>query len=136
MHVLSVSLPACLPAVRPVSGGRIGPVFPHNSEYWHTNTDLLFWLRFIHYIIVSSFILHCFSSLWLVNEKVRNYWRDVNELYGLNLLSHASGQMHMYLIASSVKIITKCYVFTMYRFKSASHIETYMHVLGLWYGCC
>ena len=23
--------------------------FSHNSDYQHTNTDMLYWLRFIHY---------------------------------------------------------------------------------------
>ena len=53
-------LPFCLPAVRPTTGRRIGPVFSHNTEYQHANTDLLFRLRFIHCGLVSPFILHCF----------------------------------------------------------------------------
>ena len=52
-------LPASLPAVRPTSGGRIGPIFSHNTEYRFANTDLLFRLRFIHCALVSPFILPC-----------------------------------------------------------------------------
>ena len=54
-----------------------------------------------------------------MNKKVRNSWRGVDELYGLYLLHLANGQMHMHLIASSVKIIIKHNVFTVYWFKSA-----------------
>ena len=53
--------PASLPAIRPTSGVRIRPVFSHNTEYWYTNTDLLFRLRFIHCAMVNPFILYCFS---------------------------------------------------------------------------
>ena len=56
-------------------------------------------------------------SLWLVNEKMRNYWRGVDELRSLHLLHHTSGQMHMYLIASSINITNKCNAFGMYCFK-------------------
>ena len=48
-----------LPAVRPTSGGRIGPIFSHNTEYRFANTDLLLRLRFIHCALVSTFILPC-----------------------------------------------------------------------------
>ena len=42
-----------------------------------------------------------------------------------------NGQTHMYLTASSVKIVTER-VAVVYRFKSASsHVETYMCVIGL-----
>ena len=48
---------------------------------------------------------------------------------------HINGQMHMYMIASSVKIISKRNVFAMYQLKSPGwfHVETYMHVLSLWF---
>ena len=44
-----------------------------------------------------------------------------------------NGQMHVYLIASSVKIITIKRIAVVYRFKSPGwfDVETYMHVLGL-----
>ena len=43
------NLLGCLPVgVRPTSGGRIGQVFSHNTEYRHANTDMLIGLRFIH----------------------------------------------------------------------------------------
>ena len=67
-------------------------------------------------VILSSFIASL--SLWLVNNKVRNRWRGVNELYSLYLLRHVNGQMHVCLIASFVKIITKR-VAAVYKFKSA-----------------
>ena len=60
--------------------------------------------------------------------------RKGEKLYGFYLLRHANGQMHVCLIASSVKIITK-HIVVVYRFKSAGwfHGETYMHVLELRY---
>ena len=53
-------------------------------------------------------------------------------MYSFYLLRHANGQMHVCLIASSIKIITKR-IAVVYRFKSARwfHVETYMRVLGL-----
>ena len=70
---LSTCLPAYLPVIRPTSGGRIRPVFSHNTEYQHTNTNLLFGLRVIHCVMVSPFILHCFSfwmKRWEITEEV------------------------------------------------------------------
>ena len=121
---LCACLPACLCAClpRPTSGCRIGPAFYHNTEYQHVNTDLLFRLRFIHCTMVTPFILPCCLSLWLVNKKVRNCWRDISELYSFYLLHHSNGQTHVCLIASSVKIITKC-VAVVYRFKSARMVS-------------
>ena len=52
-------LPACLPATRPTSGGRIGLIFPHNTAYRLITKDLLFQLRFIHCTMVSLLILPC-----------------------------------------------------------------------------
>ena len=68
-----------------------------------------------------------------MNEKVRNRGRGVDELYGFYLLRHANGQTHVWLIASSVKIITIKRIAVVYGFKSPGwfHVETYMHVLGL-----
>ena len=120
MHLYFVCWPISLHAVRPTSGGRIGSVFFHNTEYRLANRDLLFPLRFIHYAIVSLFILHCFSSLWLVNEKVRNHWRGVDKLYGLYILHHANGQMYVYLIISS---LLPSAIFAMYWFKSAKMVS-------------
>ena len=37
------SLTACQPAVRPTSGGSIGPVFSHHEGYRRVITNLLFW---------------------------------------------------------------------------------------------
>ena len=125
-----VCQPACLlPAIRPINSKRIGSVVSHNTEYGRANTDLLFWLRFIQCAMVSPFILHCFLSLWLENEKVRNHRRGINELYDLSLLRLTNCQMYVYLIASSVKVI-KCSVFAMYQFKSA---RMAYHVLGPWF---
>ena len=121
IHPYFICRPASLPACDKIhySDRRIGPVFSHNTEYQCAITDLLFGLRFIHCTMVSPFILH------LVNEKMRNHWRGVNELYGLYLLHHANGQIHICLIASFVKIITKCMhcVFAVYWFKSARMVS-------------
>ena len=70
-----------------------------------------------------------------MNEKVRNHWRGVDELYGLYLLCHANGLMHMYLIASSVKIITECNFCPCAESSQPEwfHIETYIRVLQLWF---
>ena len=38
---LPASLPPSLPAVRPTSGGRIGPIFSHNTEYRLANTSVV-----------------------------------------------------------------------------------------------
>ena len=56
-------------------------------------------------------------------------------MYGFYLLRHANGQMHVWLIASSVKIITVKRIAVVYGFKSPGwfHVEIYMHVLGLSY---
>ena len=83
--------------------------------------------------VLSSF-LRCLS-LWLVNEKVRNRWRGVDELYGFYLLRHANGLTHVCLIASSVKIIAIKRIAVVYGFKSPGwfDVETCTHVLGLWH---
>ena len=75
----------------------------------------MFWLRFR---VLSSF-LACLL-LWLVNKKVRNRWRGVDELYSFYLLHHANRQTH--LIVSSIKIIIK-HVAVEYRFKSARMVS-------------
>ena len=51
-------LAACLPAVKPTSTRRIGPVFSHNES---ATTELLFRWRFIYYAIVFTFT---FLSSW------------------------------------------------------------------------
>ena len=86
--------------------------------------------------MVSPFILHCFPFSLTGEQKGENHWRGVDELYVLYLLRHAAGQMHVCLIASAIKIITK-HIAVMYRFKSTRmgwfNVETsYMRVLGLW----
>ena len=80
---------------------------------------VLIWMVLLYFEFrrLLSFFLACLS-LWLVNKKVRNRWRGVDKLYGFYLLCHASGQTHVCLIASSVKIFTKC-VAVVYWFKSA-----------------
>ena len=133
---LPASLPPCLPAVRPTSGGRIGPFLSHNTEYRLTNTDLLFRLRFIHCTLVSPFILPCLPfSLTGERKGKKSLWRGVDELHGFYLLRHANGQTHVCLIASSVKIIAIKRIAVVYGFKSPGwfDVETCMHVLGLWY---
>ena len=96
---------------------------------------MLFWLRctFAPWWVFLSFIASL--SLWLLNEKVRSWLRGINELYDLYLLCRANGQVHVCLIASSIKIINKCNVLP-YTDSSQPrwfHIETYMYVLGLWF---
>ena len=123
---------ACLPALRPTSSRRIRPVFSDNTEYQHTNTDLLFRLRFIYYTMVSPFILPCLPFLWLVNEKVRNCSRGVDKFYAFYLLCHANAQTHMCLIASSIKIITESALAYAYSSQPGwFNVEIYMRVLGL-----
>ena len=83
----------------------------------------MFWLRFIHCTMVSPFVLPYLpfplTSEW---KGVRNRWRGVDILYGFYLFHHANGQMHVCLIASSVKIVTKR-IAVMYRFKSARMVS-------------
>ena len=136
---LPTSLPPCLPAVRPTSGGRIGPIFSHNTEYRLANTDLLFRLRFIHCALVTLFILPCLPfSLTGERKGEKSLRRGVDKLYSFYLLRHANGQMHVCLIASSVKIIAIKIIAikriaAVYGFKSPGwfDVETCMHVLGL-----
>ena len=132
---LTCILSACLPAVRPTSGRRIGPVFSHNIEYRYANTNLLFQLRFIHSDMMSlSSFLACLS-LWLVNEKVRNCWGIIDELYSFYLLHHTNGQMHMCLIVSSVKLITK-HIAVVYQFKSARMVSCWNLYVCSWAVIC
>ena len=73
---------------------------------------MLFRLRFIHYAMVSPFILYCFSFLFDWWTKMWEIcWRGVDELYGLH---HANDQMHMYVIASSIEIIILSAMFLPY----------------------
>ena len=136
IHPYFVCRPPSLPVVRPTSGGRIGPIFSHNTEYRLANTDLLFWLRFIHCALVNLFILPCLPfSLTGERKGEKSLWRGVDELYSFYLLRHANGQMHVCLIASSVKIIAIKRIAVVYGFKSPGwfDVETCMHVFGLWY---
>ena len=113
--------PASLPTVRPTSSSKIGPVFLtiQNIDTL-AYTDLLFQLS--HCAMVSPFILYCFpfslTGEWKGEKSLKI--KGVNELYGLYLLH---GQMHVYLISSSVKIITKSKVFVVYQFKSARMVS-------------
>ena len=113
----------------------IGPLFSHNTGYGCATTDLLIQFWFIHCDIMSPFILHCFAFSLAGEWKVRNHWRGVDKLYGLYLLRHANGQMHVYLIASSIKIITQCNIFAMYRFKSASMVSSWDLRIYVFLGC-
>ena len=83
--------------------------------------------------VLSFFIASL--SLWLGKGKVRNHWRGVDELYGLYLLHRTNGQMQMYLIASSIKIINKRNVFAMYQFKSARTVLCWDLCICMFLGC-
>ena len=76
----------CLPAIRPTSSGR--PIAP----WW----------------VLSSFTASL--SLWLMNKKVRNRWRGVNVLYGLYLLHHTNGQMHVCSLHHPLKLLPSAHV--------------------------
>ena len=89
--------------------------------------------------MVSPFILPACLSIWLVNEKARNRWRGVDELYGFTYyVMLINSQIHVYLIPSFVKNIEKYYQAHCCRVQiqvsqdGFSHFETYMCVLGLW----
>ena len=79
----------------------------------------------------SVFILYSFPFFLTGEQKVRNHWRGVNILYSLYLLRHANGQIHMYLIASLLTSAMFCCV--RIQVTRMVHVETYMHVLGLWF---
>ena len=126
--------PACLPAVRPTSGRRIGQIFSYNTEYRLVNTDLLFQLRFIHCAMLSPFILHCFPFSLTGDQKgEKKFWTGANEFYGLYLLRHANGQIHVCLIASSLKIINKR-VAAVYQFKLARNVFM-LSLICMFLGC-
>ena len=55
-------------------------------------------------------------------------------MYGLYLLRHANGQMHLCSIASSIKIITTR-VAVMYRFKSARMVSVMLRLICMFLGC-
>ena len=84
------------------------------------------------YLSLLLFFFNWWTKRWeITNEVLMNY----NSLY---LLCHANGQMYMYMIASSIKIINKCNVFlpcTENRFKLTRMVSCWdhMHVLGLWF---
>ena len=69
-------------------------------------------------------LLYWIIRWWLVNEKVRNFcWRGFDELYEFTYyVMLINGQTHMYLIATSIKIITKC-IAVVYRVKSARMVS-------------
>ena len=58
--------------------------------------------------MVSPFILPCLPFSLTGEQKGEKLLKRFDELYDLYLLCHANGQTHVCLIASSVKIITKC----------------------------
>ena len=60
--------------------------------------------------MVSPFILHRFPFSLTSEQTGEKSLKGVSVLYGLYLLRHANGQMHVCLIAISIKIITKCVV--------------------------
>ena len=91
---------------------------------------MLFRFRLIYCTMVTPFILYCCSCSMTGEWKGENHWRGVNELYGLYSLHYTKGQMHIYLIVSSIKIITKRKFFAVYRFKSARMVSC----LDLLYG--
>ena len=72
--------------------------------------------------MVSPFILSFLPFPLTGERKVRNHCTGIDELNGLYLLRHANHQMHMCLIVSSVKIITK-HVAAMYRFRLAKIVS-------------
>ena len=85
----------------------------------HANAKCMY--AWLHHLLLASL------SLWLVNKKVRNHSRGVDELFGLYLLCHDNGQMHMCLIASSVKIINKALLSCTNSGQPGwFHVETYM----------
>ena len=55
-------------------------------------------------------------------------------MYGFYLLHYANGQTHVYLTASSVKIITKR-VAVVYRFKSARMVSVMLRFMCVFLGC-
>ena len=122
-HILSACLPACLPtgspAVRLTNGKRIGLVFSHNTKYPCANTSLLFWLRFIHCTMVSPFILHCFPFTSTGEQKGEEL---LEMCWWVLLLILINGKIPMYLIVSSIKIITRR-VFVVNWFKSARMVS-------------
>ena len=79
-------MPACLPAIRLTSSGRIEPVFSHNTEYQCANTDLFFRLRFIiHCALVSTFIFH--PSLLLFLFECWKLW-EITKDVSINCTAH------------------------------------------------
>ena len=57
-------------------------------------------------------------------------------MYSFYLLCHANDQMHMCLIASSVRIITMhVAVAVVYRFKSARMVSVVLRLICVFFGC-
>ena len=71
---------------------------------------------------------------WVVNVKVRNCCRGVDELHGFYLLCHANGHTHMYLITSSIKIITK-HVEVVWRSVQVSQDGFMLRLISVFLGC-
>ena len=106
--------------VRPTSGKMISPFFSHSKKYWCVTTNLLFWLRFIHFTIVNPFILHCFSFLWLTNKKVEKWQKDIDKILASSYYVLQMAKMHVNMIISApvVKLLKSTMLFVVYWFKS------------------
>ena len=113
--------------------GRYGQFYSHNREYQRANTDLLFQIRFISCAIVSPFIIHYFLFSLSSEHKGEILWKRCRWIVWLILLCHANGQKHIYLIASSIKIIYKSNVLLCTDSNQPKwfHVETYLCILGL-----
>ena len=124
---------ACLPAVRPTSSGRIGPVLLHNVGYQHATEDLLIQLRFTHCVIVSHFFLHCFSFALTGTQNVRNHWRGVDELYSYTYYVTLMAKCMSIWLHHPLKILpsTKFLQCTDSSQPGWLHVETCMRILGL-----
>ena len=130
-------LPACLPPSLPDVSSTSGrsQILSHNTEYQCANTDLLFRLRFIHWVMVSPFILPCFPFSFTGEWKGEKFLKRCRWIVWLILLHHANGQIHMSLIASSLKIVNKWNVLPCTDSSQPGwfHVQTYMYVLGVWF---
>ena len=100
------------------------------SMCYHWSVDPI---KIIHCEIASEsfypslflFLFDWWTKMWEITKEVSMNYN------GLYLLHHTNSQMHMYTIALSIKIINKCNVSVMYRFKSAMMVSCwtlYVHV--------
>ena len=124
-------LSACLPTVRPTSDWRKGPAFSHDTEYWRTNTNLLFRLRFLYYTMVSPFIVPCllFSlSGEQKSEKIFKRCRWIVSLVLITLMVKCTDCIIHW--NSSPSALLSC---TDSSQPGCIHVKTYMYVLGQWH---